>query len=162
MSSVKSYAEKVDLKPKREASSISVPRDPIAAAAALAKAFSTDDLAKLIAILLKSRERLMNEAMIERVARAIRSKVPVGYGMTDDEAFEYARADIAAMREMNRNISGQLSGKAVTRQIRPDGAHLNVSDDAGRMRIFFKAGNFRLIESEIEYYIELIEIDGTS
>ena len=37
--------------------------------------------------------------MVERVARAIKAKVPVGYGMTEDEALEYARAAIEAMRE---------------------------------------------------------------
>lgn len=37
--------------------------------------------------------------MIERVARAILAKVPLGYGMTIAEADEYARAAIEAMRE---------------------------------------------------------------
>lgn len=37
--------------------------------------------------------------MIERVARAILAKVPIGYGMRKDEAREYARAAIEAMRE---------------------------------------------------------------
>lgn len=55
--SVKEYAGRTQPKPvERPAGSISIPRDPVAAAAALAKAFSTDDLAKLIAILLKGRD----------------------------------------------------------------------------------------------------------
>ena len=37
--------------------------------------------------------------MVERVARDIKARVPVGYGMTDGEALEYARAAIEAMRE---------------------------------------------------------------
>lgn len=37
--------------------------------------------------------------MVERVALAIKSKVPFGYGMTDAETLEYARAAIEAMRE---------------------------------------------------------------
>lgn len=41
----------------------------------------------------------MAESMIETVARAIRAKVPVGYGMTEDESLDYARAAIEAMRE---------------------------------------------------------------
>lgn len=54
---IKEYAGRTQPKPaERPAGSISIPRDPIAAAAALARAFSTDDLAKLIAVLLKSRE----------------------------------------------------------------------------------------------------------
>lgn len=55
--SVKEYAGRTQPRPaERPAGSISIPRDPVAAAAALAKAFSTDDLAKLIAILLKGRD----------------------------------------------------------------------------------------------------------
>ncbi len=38
---------------------------------------------------------------IEEVARAIKAKVPIGYGMTDDEAMVYARAAIEAMRSPN-------------------------------------------------------------
>jgi hypothetical protein len=36
---------------------------------------------------------------VEEVAKAILAKVPNGYGMTNDEALEYARAAIEAMRE---------------------------------------------------------------
>jgi len=35
---------------------------------------------------------------VEEVARAIRAKVPVGYGMTESEALDYARAAIEAMQ----------------------------------------------------------------
>lgn len=35
--------------------------------------------------------------MVSRVAKAIRGKVPFGYGMTDEEAINYARAAIEAM-----------------------------------------------------------------
>ena len=38
---------------------------------------------------------------IEEVARAIKDRVPFGYGMTDDEAMVYARAAIEAMRTPN-------------------------------------------------------------
>lgn len=41
----------------------------------------------------------MAETMVERAALAIKAKVPLGYGMTDVEASEYARAVIEAMRE---------------------------------------------------------------
>lgn len=37
--------------------------------------------------------------MVERVAHAIKAKVPFGYGMTDAETLQYARAAIEAMRE---------------------------------------------------------------
>ena len=37
--------------------------------------------------------------MVERVAKAILDHVPQGYGMYQNEAEEYARAAIAAMRE---------------------------------------------------------------
>jgi hypothetical protein len=37
--------------------------------------------------------------MVERVRDAILSRVPAGYGMTSDEASEYARAAIEAMSE---------------------------------------------------------------
>ena len=37
--------------------------------------------------------------MIGRVARAILSKVPSGYGMTEAESIDYAKAAIEAMRE---------------------------------------------------------------
>lgn len=40
----------------------------------------------------------MNE-MLEKVARAIWARVPAGYGMTKDEATEYARAAIETIRE---------------------------------------------------------------
>ena len=35
--------------------------------------------------------------MLERVARAIKAKVPYGYGMTEAETIEYARAAIEAI-----------------------------------------------------------------
>ena len=41
----------------------------------------------------------MSESMVERVAKAIQAKAPVGYGMTKDEARDYARTAIAAMRD---------------------------------------------------------------
>lgn len=44
-------------------------------------------------------EHMTEVTMIEKVARAIRAKVPEGYGMTGAEAVEYARAAVEAMRE---------------------------------------------------------------
>lgn len=41
----------------------------------------------------------MTDSMIEKVATAILAKTPVGYGMTQSEANDYARAAIEAMRE---------------------------------------------------------------
>jgi hypothetical protein len=37
--------------------------------------------------------------VVERVARAILAKVPPGYGMNAEEAREYARAALEALRE---------------------------------------------------------------
>ena len=42
---------------------------------------------------------MAEQSMIERVARAILAKVPQGYGMYEQEAREYAKAAIEAMRE---------------------------------------------------------------
>lgn len=42
--------------------------------------------------------------MVKRGATAIKAKVPYGYGMTDSEAEEYARAVIEAMMEPNKSM----------------------------------------------------------
>lgn len=42
--------------------------------------------------------------MIERVARAIREKVPEGYGMTEPESLEYAKVAIAVLRPTNGQV----------------------------------------------------------
>jgi hypothetical protein len=42
---------------------------------------------------------MTDSTMVKKVAAAIRAKVPYGYGMTDAETVEYARAAIEALME---------------------------------------------------------------
>jgi hypothetical protein len=49
---------------------------------------------------------------VERIAKAILAKVPLGYGMSNFEAHEYSRAAIAAMREPTPEMIE--AGRAVT------------------------------------------------
>lgn len=48
--------------------------------------------------------------MVEKMAKAILAKVPEGYGMTEAEAIEYARAVLPAMRESTDAMARKADG----------------------------------------------------
>lgn len=52
--------------------------------------------------------------MVERMARAVLSKVPEGYGMREDEARGYALAALRAMREPSEDMASL--GRAALRE----------------------------------------------
>ena len=74
----------------------------------------------------------MPSLMIEKAARAILAKVPLGYGMTHPEAVEYVRAVLLAFREADGGMK-----RAGADHTWPDGYDRNGSHAADKYVEYF-------------------------